>query len=63
MVVIFLYVGENVEIKMQTIIIFSGIAVIKGYWRGIHTALQVIFKCVIPFDSKILFLDTYLRNG
>ncbi len=40
---------------MQTIIIFSGTAVIKGYWRGIHTALQVIFKSVIPFDSKIFF--------
>lgn len=35
--------------------IFWDCSVLRDYWREIHNALQYIFKCEIPLESKTMF--------
>lgn len=52
--------------------VFWDCSIIKDYWGGIHNALQDIFKCEIPLESKTIFFgyipqewwkgDKYLMN-
>ena len=35
--------------------VFWDCPVVRDYWREIHNALQDIFKCEIPFESKTMF--------
>lgn len=48
-----LFVGENVETLMRIIFIYSGIAQLL---KTVHKAVQGIFKCVLPLESKIILL-------
>lgn len=37
--------------------------VIKKYWKEIHKAIQEIFGSHLPLQSKVFFLDLYLKDG